>query len=75
MTEPTCPLCKTPLRHPDDVRDNYCPRCHIFIDFVGEVVDAVSAGDLTDADLERLTAGTGFTVPRIQRALRPGECK
>lgn len=72
----SCPVCGTELRHPDDVRENYCPRCHVFLDDLKVAVDAVECGDLTQADLERLTAGTGFTVPHIQRALQDGrQCK
>jgi hypothetical protein len=75
-TDPACPICWTELRHPDDVRERYCPRCHIFLDDVKAAVDAMERGELTEADIERLTAGTGFTVPRIQRALQDGtQCK
>jgi hypothetical protein len=58
----TCKFCGTTTRHPDDVSERYCPVCHVFVE---DVVRATE--ELGDALLERLVAGTGFTVPRIQR--------
>jgi hypothetical protein len=65
----TCPLCSTTTWHPDDVAERYCPECHAFPDDVRAAVTAEARGDLDRAELERLTAGTGFSVPGIQRAL------
>jgi hypothetical protein len=65
----SCPLCHTTTWHPSDVAERYCPECHAFPDDVRVTVRANQRRELGDAELERLTAGTGFTVPRIQRAL------
>jgi hypothetical protein len=69
VTTFTCPFCGTTTGHPEDVAERYCSVCNVFADDVGRAADAVERGELSQADLERLTAGTGFTVPRIQRAL------
>lgn len=68
----TCPICGTTTTHPVDVAEHYCPRCHQFEDVTRDAVVAYEHGDLRREDLERLTAGTGFTVPRLQRALGEG---
>lgn len=68
----TCPFCQTTTTHPVDVAERYCPVCSVFVDQVSEAADAVGRGELSEADLLRLAAGTGFTVPGIQRALREG---
>lgn len=65
-----CPFCGTESRHPDDVQERYCSVCDVFVDDVRTASDAVGRGDLPAGDLERLAAGTGFSVDGIQRALR-----
>jgi hypothetical protein len=69
MAKFTCPFCATSTRHPHDVRERYCPVCHVFVDLVAEAAAAVRCGDLPPEGLIRLAAGTGFTVDGIQRAL------
>lgn len=64
----TCPLCGATTTHPPDVAERYCPRCHQFPELLRSASEAVDRGDLSDGELERLAAGTGFTVPAIQRA-------
>lgn len=73
MTGYACPICGMTTLRPEDVAERYCPWCHQFEDVTRAAVDAYEHGDLRREELERLTAGTGFTVPHIQRALGEGQ--
>lgn len=36
-----CPFCHNESRHPQDIKERYCPRCQVFVDDVLEATPSL----------------------------------